>query len=71
VHRRLLRSYKGAVRADILTVGVFLIYVHHGGTYIVPPGHFQFLERPLCLGRKIEPPTKSNDLSSVQINARQ
>lgn len=66
VHRRLLRSYKGAVRADILAVGVFLIYVHHGGTYIVPPGHFQFLERPLCLGGKIEPPTKSNDLSTVQ-----
>lgn len=50
VHRRLLRSYKGTVRADILTVGVFLIYVHHGGTYLVPPGHFQFLEMPLCLG---------------------
>ena len=31
VHRRLLRSYKGAVRTDILAIGVFLIYVHHLG----------------------------------------
>jgi hypothetical protein len=54
MHRRLLRSYKCAVRADILAVGVFLIYVHHGGTYIDTPGHFQFLERPLCLARKSE-----------------
>lgn len=49
MHRRLLRSYKDTVRADILAVGVFLIYVHHWGTYIVAPGHFQFLEMALCL----------------------
>ena len=47
VHRRLLRSYKGAVGADILAIGVFLIYVNHWGTYIVPPGYFQFLETAL------------------------
>jgi hypothetical protein len=44
VHRRLLRSYKGAVRADILAIGVFLIYVNHWGDLHSPA-------RPLSIFR--------------------
>jgi hypothetical protein len=44
VHRRLLRSYKDTVRADILAIGVFLIYVHHLGDLHSPA-------RPLSIFR--------------------
>ena len=44
VHRRLLRSYKGAVRADIFAIGVFLIYVNHWGDLHSPA-------RPLSIFR--------------------
>ena len=47
VHCRLLSSYKGAVRTDILAVSGFLIYVHHGGLIIIQHGLFQFLEMAL------------------------
>jgi hypothetical protein len=44
VHGRLLRTYKGAVRTDILTIGVFLIYVDHLGDIDSPA-------RPLSIFR--------------------
>ena len=74
VHCRLLRSYKGAVRADILAIGGFLIYVHHWGDLPIPARPLSIFRNGSLLqesfshdhsSRKIEPPTKANDLSSV------